>query len=74
MSLFPRIRNAITERLKDYRRERMIRECEALVSDTTNSREKRKIAFAMLAECIRERSPRQIRKLEIRKFGRSFLQ
>ena len=49
------IKHAIRERLEDWRRERFIRECERLVTNMDSSREKRRAAFAMMAECIRER-------------------
>ena len=64
MRLLSRIKIAVTERISDYRRERMIRACEALVKDTNNSREKRQIAFAMMAEMIRERSPKRVERME----------
>lgn len=66
------IRLAIRERFEEWQRERFIRQCEKLVKDTTLPRERRRVAFAMMAELIRARSPRLIRRLEVRKFGRNF--
>ena len=62
----------LRERFEDWQRERFIRQCEKLVSNTNIPRERRRVAFAMMSELIRARSPRLIRRLEIRKFGKAF--
>lgn len=73
MNLVSKVRRSISERIEDWRREQLIRQCERLVMNTESPREKRRLAFAMMAELIRERTPRRIRSMELRKFGRSFL-
>lgn len=53
---FTFLKLAVRERFEEWQRERFIRQCEKLVGAMNIARDRRQIAFAMLSECIRERS------------------